>query len=510
MQKILFVLFIGLLFFAFFTCETSSSNPEEAGKELAASYCGGCHEVPDPVVLDKTTWEKYVLPRMGHMLGVYTDEDPRSSLLGKGQEAQILEKANIYPVKSVIKAEDWNSIVQYYIDKAPAVLPDNVNRIGGISKSLELFNTRFPDYKMSPPSTTLVQFSKHSNQFFIGDANTKAFYQFDSALEIEKTARVNEGAVNLIEADDALYITVMGSFSPTDEPKGFMVRLPYDETKQPRVIINQLKRPVHSATADFDGDGLYDFVISEFGKWTGCLAWWRNNGDGTFTKLILKNQTGAIKTELRDFNGDGKMDILALFGQGREGIYLFTNNGNATFSEKQILEFSSSYGSSFFELYDFNGDGMEDIIYTAGDNADYPPLAKPYHGIRVFENKGDDNYELSFFYPLYGAYAAKTRDFDQDGDIDIAAISFFPDFQHQPEASFVYLENKGMLEFDVQTFPTVNSGRWIVMDVGDVDEDEDLDILLGALTFEVVPKMGFVEKWVEQGIPFVLLENNLK
>ena len=33
---------------------------------------------------------------------------------------------------------------------------------------------------------------------------------------MQKAAQVNEGAVHLIEADDALYVTVMGAFSPTD------------------------------------------------------------------------------------------------------------------------------------------------------------------------------------------------------------------------------------------------------------------------------------------------------
>ena len=208
-----------------------------------------------------------------------------------------------------------------------------------------------------------------------------------------------------------------------------MVRLPYNKDRQPQVIINGLRRPVHSATEDIDGDGRYDFVICEFGKWAGALRWWRNNGDGTFTKHTLKNQTGAIKTVVKDFNQDGSPDVLALFGQGDEGFYLFVNDGKGNFKEQRILRFPSTYGSSSFELFDFNQDGLEDIIYTAGDNADYSPLLKPYHGIRVFENQGDLNYEPTFFYPLHGAYGAKPRDYDMDGDIDIAAISFFPDFK---------------------------------------------------------------------------------
>ena len=125
-------------------------------------------------------------------------------------------------------------------------------------------------------------------------------------------------------------------------------------------------------------------------------------------------------------------------------------------------------------------------------------------------NDGGNNFSESFFYPLYGAYKAIPADFDQDGDTDIAAISFFPDFENRPERSFVYLENQGDGELLERTFPEVNIGRWITMDAGDVDLDGDLDIILGSLAFEVVPPVGLLDKWVEAAVPFVVLENGLK
>ena len=36
---------------------------------------------------------------------------------------------------------------------------------------------------------------------------------------------------------------------------------------------------------------------------------------------------------------------------------------------------------------------------------------------------------------------ARAMDFDEDGDLDVAAISFFPDFEKYPERSFIYFEN---------------------------------------------------------------------
>ena len=85
---------------------------------------------------------------------------------------------------------------------------------------------------------------------------------------------------------------------------------------------------------------------------------------------------------------------------------------------------------------------------TNGDNADFTTSpTKPYHGIRIYLNRGNLRFEEAWFFHLNGAYKAIARDFDQDGDLDIAAISFFPDYERSPRESFVYLENQGGLNF---------------------------------------------------------------
>lgn len=199
-----------------------------------------------------------------------------------------------------------------------------------------------------------------------------------------------------------------------------------------------------------------------------------------------------------------------MFGQGDEGIFLYENQGKGQFKEIRLLTFPPSYGSSFCSLYDFNQDGQLDILYTAGDNADYPAIRKPYHGIRIFENKGRYQFEETFFYHLNGAYKAIPTDFDQDGDVDLAAISFFPDYEKSPAESFVFLENQGDFKMKPYSFPEVHNGRWIVMETSDLEGDGDTDIVLGSLSMEVPQRPELLEKWVESGLPFLVLENQLK
>ena len=184
-------------------------------------------------------------------------------------------------------------------------------------------------------------------------------------------------------------------------------------------------------------------MVCEFGNLTGALSWMENVGNNRFTRHVLRALPGAIKAYINDYNHDGAPDIWVLFAQGEEGIFLFTNRGNGNFETKEILRFPPSYGSSYFEFADFNKDGYPDIIYTCGDNADFSPILKPYHGVYIFLNDGTNQFQQKYFFPINGCYKAMARDFDGDGDLDIATISFFADYDHQPQESFVYLENKG-------------------------------------------------------------------
>lgn len=475
------------------------------GMELSLMYCGACHKYPEPELLDKNTWEKFVLPRMGYMYGIYENAEERDALFENNKGGELVRKRNLFPSSRTLDLADWEAIKAFYITKAPMEIGTPPKR--EIPKNLSQFRVRIPGQKMQVPSSTMAKFSSEGT-IYLGDALTKSLSIFSKGFNLQTTGNVQEGAVSLFEGESALWLTVMGSFSPTDAPLGFISRLSIDGSEPSTVPIKNLQRPVHSSYGDLDGDGDTDIVVSEFGKWTGALSLFRNEGT-TYKKEVIFDLPGAIKSYLYDMNGDGHKDIVALFAQGNEGIDIFYNDGQGKFERDRVLQFSPSMGGSFMNLIDFNKDGHMDLLFTAGDNADYYPVMKPWHGIYVFVNDGKNQFEEELFLHLNGAYNAVVNDFDGDGDMDVAGISFFPDWVNTPEESFVYFENKGNLNFSSQTFPEVNKGRWVVMDASDYDRDGDLDLILGSLAFEVVPKLGYLQKWMDEGIPFVVLENLL-
>jgi hypothetical protein len=318
------------------------------------------------------------------------------------------------------------------------------------------------------------------------------------------------GSIVNAEAENGRWLVCnIGNINPNNGRFGrgqYLYAAAHEKMRQDTgVVLQNLQRPVQITPADINKDGRNDYIVCEFGFVTGSLSWFENRSNGTFTQHILKPVPGAIKTYVEDYNKDGLPDLWVLFAQGDESISLFTNKGNGQFEERQVLRFPPVYGSTYFEFADFNKDGFDDIVYTCGDNADYSQVLKPYHGVYIFLNDGKNNFQEKFFFPINGCYKAIARDFDADGDLDIATISFFADYARQPEEGFVYMENKGNFHFRPYTFPENKQGRWLTMDAGDFNGDGWIDLVLG--NFSIGPKMMQSETDWKKGPSFILLQH---
>jgi hypothetical protein len=120
-------------------------------------------------------------------------------------------------------------------------------------------------------------------------------------------------------------------------------------------------------------------------------------------------------------------------------------------------------------------------------------------------NDGHNHFTQSFFYPINGCYRAVARDFDGDGDLDLATIAYFADYGNHPEEGFVYLENEGGMRFKPYSLPETQKGRWLTMDAGDLDGSGKPDILLG--DFSRGPSLSKGKQGWTSGPSFLLLRN---
>ncbi|MEM6345601.1 MAG: VCBS repeat-containing protein [Bacteroidota bacterium] len=521
-SKHLLVLIPILLIISLLACQTQSDPPSEAplssvGEKLARIHCSSCHLFPEPKSLDQKTWERFVLLRMAAFLGIYHDGvQYYDSLLPQWKEpgigGQRVIAAGVYPEQPRLSREDWEAIRDFYLQNAPQKLaPANtypINPSNGQFKTHKLLTgTEYAAYVQA------IEIDTSRSELLV------SLYQQD-VIRIDTQSKVlgrlgrNNVVTDIDLSEERLTLTAMGSRFGLDTPTGNVQsgRSLQEIAKGKTALqLDSLQRPVDAAWVDLNGDGKDDFVLAAFGNYLGELALYMQTENKRFAKQVLWPEDGCVKVEIADLNQDDRPDIVALMGNGDEGIDIYLNQGEGNFQRKRVLRFPPTYGSTYFELVDFDQDGKLDILYTNGDNGDYPPILKFHHGIRLYRQEDNLAFREAFYLPLNGGYRAQARDFDLDGDMDIFSVAYHPNFGNPAGEGLVYWEQKAPAIFVASSISVVGDARWMVFETGDLDRDGDEDIVLGAFNArsqELPP--GLSQHWETQNIPLIWLENLAK
>ena len=476
----LLLLYVSL---SFFSCHNQEKNQQIVAKQYEV-YCGSCHLLPDPKNIPKDIWKNDVLPEMAARMGYrYNEYNP--FLYKSPEEITYMERINIYPEKAILDSNSWWKLHDYIISLAPDSIPIEKTRQSR-NKKLTQFSERVVDFpKLREPIITGILFDTVSQLFTIGDAMGN-LYQWPASTESMAAKKRNSAMTAYRQKQNDQYITEVGVLNPSEVPKGLLIKISAGVTD---TLASQLHRPVHTEINDLNQDGTDEILICEFGNNSGQLSLLEYK-EGSYHKKSLYALPGSTKFEIVDMDGDGQKDIVTLFGQGNEGIFILYQKENLDFAVEQVIQLSPEFGSSWFEILDYDKDGDLDLVLTNGDNADYSIFLKPYHGIRLYVNDGTNTFNETWFYPLYGASRVLAEDFDLDGDIDFAVTALFNDSQNAPEEGFIYLENLNSMQFEFQAYTLKGdfTNGWLTMEKGDYDADGDQDIMLGTFKVQGVRK----------------------
>jgi hypothetical protein len=198
------------------------------------------------------------------------------------------------------------------------------------------------------------------------------------------------------------------------------------------------------AAGDFNHDGFLDLAIASGASSTGTatLTIYLGHGDGTFTAqspINFNTSSGGHWVQglwVGDFNGDGKLDLLAWFYLNvvpfqKNDVYEFLGNGDGTFAPAKLVIQNLTNPA----VADLNHDGRPDIVENRDPQALYPALGGTQ--FQVFLCQSDGSFTLSNTYaPYSGEQSQETTlgtadgsrspawmgDFNGDGNIDLAAI----------------------------------------------------------------------------------------
>jgi hypothetical protein len=478
--------------------ETVALEERLEGLRLARQHCVTCHLFPDPSALDLKTWHDEVLPRMKYRLGFTSPE------LEKSTNIQILREHRRIPLKPVMTEAQWMTLSRFYFAEAPAAPRPQVDHepitVGGTP-----FDVRLPILRLTNQSVCAVAIRPGSREIWIGQDHPGILLRLGSDGALLESFPLSSPPARIRFKDAQAWVAGMGVLTPNDQSSGALFRVAAGAS--PSSILSGLRRPVDFLDADFDGDGASEFVVAEFGNNIGRLSL---HHPGISKPSELSGLPGTVALEAADHDGDGRLDFAALVSQETESLLLFQNDGKGGFRRSSLLQKPPQHGHSHFESADFDGDGRREFLVCNGDNGEFNSPLKPYHGVRIYR-RAEAGMEEKWFYPLNGAYSAHAADYDGDGDLDVAAISYFPDYAANPRESFVYFENLGGWRFRPSTIKECIAGRWMVMASGDLDGDGDEDLVLGSYIRgpTTVPEF-LMRTWDSSRIPLLILRNRTR
>ncbi|MDX1638669.1 MAG: VCBS repeat-containing protein [Balneolaceae bacterium] len=445
-------------------------------------------------------WENRVLPNMGRRLGM-----SRHTFMREYPQIEPV----IRPDSQLISQAEWNMIVSYYLVESPDSLLVEIPEYPVLSA----WNFETAEPLNSANLSSVISYlgvDSLTQTLIVGDALTNRLHFLNPDFTPQKNIEFTSPVVDIDRNANGIFATLIGIMAPNDEREGQIVKINRQQTGY-KVLIDSLRRPVHTRIHDFDRDGSSDYLVCEYGNNLGQLSIHYGSTDGSFTKKTVIAKSGAVKTILTNYDGEGGIDMLVLFAQGDERIDLFLNRGDRHYERRTLLRFPPQYGSYDLQFTDIDEDGRNELLYMNGDNGDYSNILKPYHGFRIFDRDGSGEYVQRFFFPMHGASTMELADIDRDGDRDIALTSTFPGEGEKAGPGVIILENQRMgKELDFKPYQVDRSlGRpWTLVESFDADRDGDLDLVAASMHMlsYVYFKRGITSQ-VDTTSSLLLLEN---
>jgi hypothetical protein len=331
---------------------------------------------------------------------------------------------------------------------------------------------------------TFKEVAAESGIEFIHDGPGKVSFKLDSPESIGKSIVPYFGSgISFSDIDQDGWLDIFAANAGNENSGGALLHNKGDgkfvsisETSG----LNQKAQTMHAAWGDYDNDGYPDLYLINYGKNLLFL----NQKDGTFKDVTDETGTGdpswGMGGGFLDFDHDGDLDILvANFVDTDSGVppngkfpqdypgksnVLYQNNGNGTFtdiSEKSKIGEPKEKTLAILAS-DLNNTRDLDLLFINLDSSN-----------RIWNNLRDGTFRPTSdtgFENVTTSVAVGAGDFDQSGSIDLLFPSLLPG------KTELYL-NQGHDRFNASNSPLEPSAPFLNSQFFDFDNDGDLDVL---------------------------------
>ena len=264
-----------------------------------------------------------------------------------------------------------------------------------------------------------------------------------------------------------------------------------DITEEAGIVVSS-ETTVSATMADYDRDGWIDIFLSHWGEKREFIpeteTVWRNEGDGLFRNvskelgvsgsLLVYPTEYTFTANVFDIDNDSDTDLLMVADFGTTQL-LLNNDGNNFFgaTDRRVIKDQNGMGSA---IGDFDNDGDFDWFVTSIYNTN---VGGEFFGNRLYQNNGhgifSDISDQAHVASGAWGWAACTKDFDQDGFLDIFHVNGWREEPYSETPSRLFWNRLDGTFRQIARHVGIDDteqGRGVVC--FDADRDGDIDILV--------------------------------
>ena len=219
-----------------------------------------------------------------------------------------------------------------------------------------------------------------------------------------------------------------------------------------------------------------------------------NNGDGTFTEVMespIRVKSWNSGAAFADFDNDGDLDLVVSHQHhidipyGKLGNFLFENDGKGNFSdvtEKSNLYFEAPFLGRSTMVFDYDGDGLLDLFmqedWVLADMGGSNSRLMKNMGDLIFKDVTEEaGFPHGFREGLYGL-GGFTADINGDDWPDVFFAHSCRMFINNRDGTF-HEKEYDLVDPATREPATVNPDWTCGADLGDLDNDGDMDFVIG-------------------------------